>query len=240
MCIGTLFAYGWLVLSLLVVCWWFLYIIYIYIYMAILGGYFLKSMKNIVNNTNKIQYYSIDFSFRFRNPGYFRIETSLHLVGLFHAVDSATTRRSLHGSTRMPWATRWEHGPLKDSYISYEGVRIVSCHVRLPEYIYYVIMSYIYIYRHTHTCHICHIYIWVIPTSAQQKTPKRYTSENYPWTYENRAPGFPEIPPETPSLRYPSGESRFVNTPGIRFAGWIYEKSTHPRKTIINNGTSPS
>ena len=143
--------------------------------MAILGGYFLKSMKNIVNNTNKIQYYSIDFSFQFLNPGYFRIETSLHLVGWFHAVDSATTRRSLHGSTRMPWATRWEHGPLKDSYISYEGVRIVCCHVRLPEYIYYVIMSYIYI----HTCHICHVYIyihiWVIPTSPQQKNTQKGT-----------------------------------------------------------------
>ena len=81
----------------------YIYIIYIYIYIyGHPGRIFLKSMKNIVNNTNKIQYYSIDLSFRFRNPGYFRIETSLHLVGLFHAVDSATTRRSLHGSTRMP------------------------------------------------------------------------------------------------------------------------------------------
>lgn len=171
MCIGTLFAYGWLVLSLLVV---YIYNIYIYIY-GHPGRIFLKSMKNIVNNTNKIQYYSIDFSFQFRNPGYFRIETSLHLVGLFHAVDSATTRRSLHGSTRMPWATRWEHGPLKDSYISYEGVRIVSCHVRLPEYIYYVIMSYIYIYRHTHTCHICHIYIYGLYQHQPSKKPQKGT-----------------------------------------------------------------
>lgn len=193
--------------------------------MAILGGYFLKSMKNIVNNTNKIQYYSIDFSFRFRNPGYFRIETSLHLVGLFHAVDSATTRRSLHGSTRMPWATRWEHGPLKDSYISYEGVRIVCCHVRLPEYIYYV-LCHIYIY--THTCHICHIYIYMGYTNiTPAKNPKRYTPENYPWTYEKRDPGgFPEICRDSkPRNQIP------------RLNLW---KITHPGKIIINNGTSPS
>lgn len=185
--------------------------------MAILGGYFLKSMKNIVNNTNKIQYYSIDFSFRFRNPGYFRIETSLHLVGLFHAVDSATTRRSLHGSTRMPWATRWEHGPLKDSYISYEGVRIVCCHVRLPEYIYYV-LCHIYIY--THTCHICHIYIWVIPTSPQQKTQKGTLPKTTPGHMKKGTPGDSRRFVETPSL-------------GIRSPGWIYEKLPTPGKLSL-------
>lgn len=153
--------------------------------MAILGGYFLKSMKNIVNNTNKIQYYSIDFSFRFRNPGYFRIETSLHLVGLFHAVDSATTRRSLHGSTRMPWATRWEHGPLKDSYISYEGVRIVCCHVRLPEYIYYV-LCHIYIYTHTHVIYV--IYIYGLYQHHPSKKPKKVHSRKLPLDIWKKGP----------------------------------------------------
>ena len=120
-----------------------------------------------------------------------------------------------------------KHGPLKDSYISYEGVRIVLLPCSFTR-------VYIYIYIYTMS------YIWVIPTSAQQKKPKRYTPENYPWTYENRTPGFPEIPPETPSLRWIFGESRFFHTPGIRFAGWIYEKlTTPPGKLSINNGTSP-